>query len=109
MNGMNLLAWLKYPVGDAAFYAVFGFLFVFLGIALLIIILTCMGKGMDAWRGRKKKKRQAEPVEQVPLPEKQAEEGISPEVVAVIAAALAAYEEAESGSCGFVVKRIRKI
>ncbi len=54
MNGINLLdGWFQFPVGDAAFYAIFGFMFVFLGITLLIVILTCLGKGMDAWRGRK--------------------------------------------------------
>lgn len=110
MNGINLLdGWFKFPVGDAAFYAVFGFVFVFLGIVLLILILTCLGKGISAWRGRKKKKR-SQAVEEAPqtsLPEPTA--GISPEVIAAIAAAVAAYTEAETGKCDFIVRRIRKI
>ena len=38
----NLLAWFKYPVGDGAFYAAFGYVFVFLGIAILVFLFTIL-------------------------------------------------------------------
>lgn len=109
MNGINLLdGWFQFPVGNAAFYAIFGFMFVFLGITLLIVILTCLGKGMDAWRGRKRKQPKADK-ETAALPEATQEEGVSPQVIAAITAAIAAYTEEQASKCDFVVKRIRKI
>lgn len=108
---MNLLdGWFKMDVGEGAFYAAFGFVFVFLGITLLILFFTLLGKLMDVIN--KKKVKKAELILPAEKPkEKKAEEsdGISPEVAAVISAAIAAYYEGSVSKCDFVVKRIRKI
>ncbi len=74
--------WFKLNVGDGAFYAIFGFLFVFAGIALLVVIFTVLGVIMK---------------------------GISPEVVAAITAAIMAVYEGENAKCDFIVKRIKRL
>lgn len=108
---MNLLdGWFKYDLGEGAFYAVFGFVFVFFGIALLILLFAALGKIMDVAAHRKKTKKAA--TAEIPAPVVPAEENgdaVSPEVVAAITAALTAFYEEERVKCEFVVKRIRKI
>lgn len=103
----------KVDIGEGAFFAVFGFIFVFLGIALLILIFTCFGLIMKRIAARKK---QEAPVvvnrggeKTAPAEEKQAEEGLSPALVAVITAAIAAYYEGEKQKCDFVVRRIKRL
>ena len=49
--------WFKLNVGDGAFYAIFGFLFVFAGIALLVVIFTVLGVIMKKMNARKPKKK----------------------------------------------------
>lgn len=105
---MNLLdSWFKMDVGEGAFYAVFGLVFVFLGIVLLILILSLIGLVMrkieEARRRRHEKKIPAAPA----LPD--AEEGIPPEVVAAISAAVAVCLREENAKCEFVVRRIKRI
>lgn len=104
----NLLdSWFKINLGEGAFYAVFGFLFVVAGIALLVGIFTLLGFIMKK-RGQAKENQVGERTSEVDaLPGR--EEGISPETVAVIAAALAAYYEAAPQKCDFVVRRIRRL
>ena len=112
----NLLdGWFKLNVGDGAFYAVFGFLFVFVGIVILVLLFTGLGKIMKEVNKprapRKKKKKETgsevQPAEQEPASSVQ--EGVTPELVAVISAAIAAYYEGENVKCDFVVKRIKKL
>ncbi len=93
-------------IPTAAFYAVFGFLFVFAGITIMIAILSLLGFAMEKFRGRKKKET---PVSEKKTPRVETEEGIPPEVVAAITAAIAVYTQAEETKCEFVVRRIRKI
>ena len=92
----------------ALFYAVFGFLFVFLGITFLVIIFTILGKVMQKVNDKKK----AKPVKKAPAPAAESpaqdEEGMTPELVAVISAAVAAYL-VESQKCDFVVRRIKRL
>lgn len=92
----------------ALFYAVFGFLFVFLGITVLVIIFTILGKVMQKINAKKKTKT----VKKAPAPaaeiSAQEEEGMTPELVAVISAAVAAYL-GESQKCDFVVRRIKRL
>ena len=98
----NLLAWFKYPVGDGAFYAAFGYVFVFLGIAILVFLFTILGIVM--------KKINARDGEETAITSKiEVEEEISPEIVAVISAAIAAVYEGENVKCDFVVRKIRKL
>ena len=104
--------WPKFDVGEGAFYAVFGFLFVFAGIALLILFFTGLGlimKKVNA-RPRKPKKVSGGTVasETVSIAPAGGEE-LSPELVAVITAAVAAYCADPESKCGFVVRRIKKL
>ncbi len=106
---VNLLdGWFKYDLGEGAFYAVFGFIFVFFGIAILILLFSGLGKIMEAVNRRNSKKK-SQPAPAAVSAESEQEEGLSPEVVAAITAALTAYYEEEKSKCEFVVKRIRKI
>ncbi|MDE6059356.1 MAG: OadG family protein [Clostridia bacterium] len=108
-----LLDWFQFEVGEGAFYALFGFLIVFAGIVILILLFTALGKIMEQVnkphkqrKPRKSKKKEDE------IPEgviEQAEDGVTPELVAVISAAVAAVYESENVKCDFVVKRIRKL
>lgn len=111
----------KIPVGEAAIDAVIGLSVVFLGIALLVFIVWCVGKIMqntsigNGKGGKKTAPKAAEKPAIKPAkpetvaPAKVAAEGIDDETVAVIAAAIAAVYEAERRSCGFVVKRIKRM
>lgn len=111
----------KIPVGEAAIDAVIGLTVVFLGIALLVFIVWCVGKIMqntsigNGKGGKKNAPKAAEKPAIKPAkpetvaPAKVADEGIDDETVAVIAAAIAAVYEAERRSCGFVVKRIKRM
>ena len=105
----NLLdGWFKINIGEGAFYAVFGFIFVFLGITLLILFFMALG-----WLMRKIEKRKAtkkkKPEAPAPAPVLQEEAGVTPEVVAAITAALMAYYETEHSECEFVVRRIKRL
>ena len=101
---MNLLAWFQFNVGEGAFYAVFGLLFVVLGITLLVLIFTALGAIMKKV-GAKKGKAKSAPA---PAAKPEIEEGIPPEVVAAIMAAVTAYYSEEPRKCEFVVRRIKK-
>lgn len=108
----NLLAdWFKINLGEGAFYSVFGFVFVFLGIVVLILVLTLLGLLMKKINERGKKQKQGKVEPALPAEEKASapEEGISPEVIAAIAAAVTAYCQESGGKCDFVVKRIKKL
>lgn len=109
----NLLSWFKLGVGDAAFYAVFGFAFVFVGIVILVLLFTALGKIMkEANKPRPPRRKSDKVTEPKPLEERPAagnQEGVTPELIAVISAAVAAYYEGENVKCDFVVKRIRKL
>ena len=111
----------KIPVGEAAIDALIGFCIVFIGIALLVFIVWGVGKIMqnaslgNGKGGRKTAPKAAEKPAiktekpEAVAPEKVANEDIDDETVAVIAAAIAAVYEAERRSCGFVVKRIKRM
>ncbi len=116
MNYNMLDGWFHFDVGEGAFYAAFGFLFVFLGIVVLIILFTALGKIMkevnkprkprSKRRGGKKSKADSPETETAQGP---TQEGVTPELIAVISAAIAAYYENENVKCDFVVKRIKKL
>ena len=94
-------------LGTAAFYTVFGFVFVFLGITLLIGFFMALGAIMKKVNAKKKASKKEEKLAPAPVPE--AEDGITPEIVAAITAALMAYYEQENVPCDFVVRRIKKL
>lgn len=99
----NLL--FNFPIGDGAFYSVFGFVFVFVGIAVLIAIFTIVGIVMKKATARKRTKKESE----TPVLQIEEEDGVTPEVVAAITAALMAFYVTENVKCDFVVRRIKKI
>ena len=104
----QLLGWFKFPVGDGAFYALFGLIFVILGITLLVLIFMGLGAVMKRVNARKKKGATKGQENNGPAAAPR-EEGVSPEVVVAITAALMAYYEEEHVKCDFVVKRIKRI
>lgn len=101
--------WFKLGVGEGAFYAAFGFLFVFAGIALLVTIFSILGIVMKKVNARKPKKRKIKSKTEEPVDSKTEEEEISPEAVAAITAAIMAVYEGEDVKCDFVVKRIKRL
>ncbi len=103
----RLLAWFKLDLGEGAFYSVFGLLFVFAGIVLLIAILTLIGLLMRKVV-RRREEKQKTPALPAP-PAETAEEKIPPQVLAVIAAAVAAYTSEGAAKCDFVVRRIKRL
>ncbi len=111
----NLLAVQGYPkyvnLGEAALYALIGFLVVFAGISFLILIVWLVGKLMaktnDFLKSKKEDPIVKKELERVPAPV-QSEE-IDEETVAVIMAALMAYYEKNNPKCEFTVKRIKRI
>ena len=109
MAGNLLDGWFKFNLGEGAFYSVFGFIVVFIGIVLLIFILFLIGKVIEWVRGKKKGGAPARQDVPAPASPPAAEDEVPPEVVAAIAAALTEYYREEGATCGFVVRRIRKL
>ena len=106
----NLLEpWFKMNVGEGAFYALFGLIFVIAGIALLVLILMLIGYLMKKVNARREKGEEAPAAPSVSAPDVVSDDGIPPEVVAAIAAALMSYYEKENPKCDFVVRRIKRV
>ena len=104
----NLLdGWLKVDLGEGAFYALLGFVFVLVGILVLVAIFTLLGAVMKRLN-EKQTKKSAEEVPAADLTEK-TEDGISPETIAAITAAIMCYYQKENVKCDFVVRRIKRI
>ena len=118
----------KISVGEAAIDAVIGLVVVFIGIALLVFIVWGVGKLMqNTSLGRTKKsaqkaKSEASEKKAVTTPAargvvsgvasgaaKSGKDEIDDETLAVVAAAITAVYRAENRSCGFVVKRIKRM
>ena len=91
-----------------------GMITVFLGLVILIAFITALGKITS--RAEKKKtapvaapaaaEKPAEPAPAEPVSQPQAEEGISPEVIAAITAAVAMVWQGETG---FTVRHVKRI
>ncbi len=108
---LNLLAELdptrNATVGEAALYAILGFLIVFVGIAFLIFVVWGVGKLMSFMEGKKEAKPVQRMQESLVVPADNDE--VSDEVIAVITAAIAAYYQQENKKCEFTVKRIKRL
>ncbi len=105
----NLLEpWFKMNVGEGAFYALFGLVFVIAGIALLVLVLMLIGFIMKKVAAKKEKKTAVPASPSLPTAEIQ-DDGVSPETVAVITAALMSYYRKENAKCDFVVRRIKRL
>ena len=102
----------KATVGEAALYALIGFIVVFVGIALLIAVLWLVGKVMAKAQGGEKT---AAPVKEKPTVSQTLQvksetiDGVDEETIAVITAAIMAYYQQEQKKCEFTVKRIKKV
>lgn len=107
----------KIPVPDALLYALIGFVFVFVGIGILIGILYLVGFIMQKTNGvipnpfkRKKQKTEEQPVLAAPVSDKtKGTEEIPEEVKAAIVAAIMSYYSVEKPKCEFVIKKIKRI
>ena len=96
-------------IPEAAFYALIGFMIVFIGIAFLISIVWAVGKILQMKNGTVTPKT-VEPVKSTPIITNNANsEEISEETVAVITAAIMAYYEQTNPKCEFTVRRIKRI
>ncbi len=101
----------KIPIGEAALYALLGFMVVFVGIALLILIVWAVGKiiakvNLKQAQAKEVKVEKAEAPQPTSAPIDSDE--ISEETVAAITAAIMAYYQNEQPKCEFTVKRIKK-
>ena len=100
-------------LGEAALYALLGFLVVIVGIAFLILIVWLVGLIMSNANGvtvspvKKEKKPETEKPEIIA--DTQDTETLSDETIAVITAALMAYYQKNNPKCEFTVKRIKRI
>ena len=92
---------------DAALYALIGFLVVFLGIALLILVVWVVGKIMSKTMVQKQPKTIK--VEKESVQPKEDLNDLDEETVAVIMATLMAYYQTNNPKCEFTVKRIKRI
>lgn len=100
------------PIGEASLYALLGFLIVFVGIALLILVVWAVGKVMVAMQNGKtaSKTKKADDVKAVaPLQSAPKQDDADDETVAVIMAALMAYYQKNNPKCEFTVKRIKRL
>lgn len=94
-------------IGEAALYALLGFIVVFVGIAFLIFVVWLVGKIMTAIEKKPTKPQKIQQEQTVAAISE--EEEVSEETVAVIMAALMAYYEKNNPKCEFKVKRIKRI
>ena len=110
MNFLNALAY-------GGITAVIGIFIVFLGLAILIAAVLIMGKIIETVTGRQEAAKAAAakaapapaPVQApvaAPVVEEPAEEVTDPELIAVIAAAIAAFD---SGNKSLVVRKVRRV
>ncbi len=111
---MNLLTetlpegYQKIPVSLSALYALIGFVLVFAGITLLILVVWAVGKIIH--RNQAPMQTQQREVKAVQQEVAVADSNeINEETVAVIMAALTAYYQTNNPKCEFTVKRIKRI
>ena len=97
--------------GEAALYALLGFLTVFGGILFLIFVIWGVGRLIEAFEKKSAPAKEKAPVA-IPIPEpvkEVQEDEMTEELIAVITAAIAAYYQKENKKCEFTVKRIKRI
>lgn len=97
--------------GEAALYAILGFIIVILGISFLIFIVWGVGKLMEKFQALQSQKKTVKPQESTSpvLSSNSDEDEMNEELVAVITAAIAAYYQKENKKCEFTVKRIKRM
>ena len=102
--------------GEAALYALIGFLVVFVGIIIIIGVIWLVGFIMRKTNNLEflTKKREKKPKEevksaQVPAADQPDGDEVPDEVKAAIVAAIMAYYQESEQKCEFTVKRIKRI
>lgn len=101
--------------GEAALYALIGFIVVFVGIIIIIGIIWLVGLIMRKTDNlaflTKKREKKVKTVqkEEVPSVAATSDDDIPDEVKAAIVAALMAYYQESEEKCEFTVKRIKRI
>lgn len=91
---------------NGLFVFVLGMLVVFFGIALIVLVISAIGKIMSAKKAKNEQKPQEDSVTEVV---KETSDELSSETVAVITAALTAYYYNNASSCEFKIKKIKRI
>lgn len=102
--------------GEAALYALIGFVVVFVGIIIIIGIIWLVGlimrktNNLEFLTKKREKKAKADKKEEVPAVATTSDnDDIPDEVKAAIVAAIMAYYQESEEKCEFTVKRIKRI
>lgn len=106
-------------IGEAALYALLGFLMVFAGICFLILVVWLVGKIMVQTTGKTSGKKgfkkaaetqaKADEGNKIAPVQTSEREEITDETVAILTAAIMAYYQQNNPKCEFTVKRIKRI
>ncbi len=100
---MNLLA---SNLSNGLFVFILGLLIVFFGIAVIVLVITVIGKIMAS--SKNKKTKMPENVISESLPQVTAD-GLNSEQIAAITAVLSAYYFSNESNCDFKIKKIKRI
>ena len=102
-------------LGEAALYALIGFVVVFVGIIIIIGIIWLVGlimrktNNLEFLTKKREKKPKTNKKEEVPAVAAEQSDDIPDEVKAAIVAAIMAYYREQESKCEFTVKRIKRI
>ncbi len=96
-------------ISEALLYALIGFLVVFAGITLLIVVVWAVGKIMSAINPTAQPKKVEAKPKQVEISPVVSSDDVDEETLAVITAAIITYYQKTNPKCGFTVKRIKRI
>ncbi len=102
---MNLLA---SNIQNGLLVFVLGMLIVFLGIALIVIVISILGKILHRNKQEPKTEEPEVVVNTAPVTP-YIEEGVTPQVVAAITAVITAYYLSNGSNCEFRLKKIKRI
>ena len=114
---LNLLAdpFRSVDIGEAALYALLGFLIVFGGISFLIFVVWLVGKVISPVKATKTAVKTKETVQETLATTDATTDAttgfddVDEETLAVITAALMAYYQTNNPKCEFTLKRIKRI
>ena len=101
--------------GEAALYALIGFVVVFVGIIIIIGIIWLVGlimrktNNLEFLTKKREKKVKTDKKADIPAVEASSDDDIPDEVKAAIVAAIMAYYQESEEKCEFTVKRIKRI
>lgn len=101
--------------GEAALYALIGFLVVFVGIIIIIGIIWLVGlimrktNNLEFLTKKRAKKVKTDKKQEIPAAADTPDDDIPDEVKAAIIAAIMAYYQESEEKCDFTVKRIKRI